>query len=494
MISKVIISATSSQLQKPAEILRDKIAKTFGIGLETAERTLKVTTQLALRQAIHPIHHRYMTQVPQLRYPRLSGQHGKFHTDTFFSSTPSLSKYTMGQMYTNDVNFTKFYPMKKKSEAPDSLILFMQDIGIPSELHSDDAKELTQGKMGDLARQFWIKTTQSEPYSPWQVRAELCIREVKKAVKHAMARTKAPKRLWDYCTTYQCELRNLIAHPQFNLQGRTPYEMVTGHTPDISEYLDFAWYDTIWYYDQDTPFPASPRKLGKWLSVAHRVGQALCYYILTAQGQPIVRSSIQPVTKEEWRMDTIKEQVQELNKSIIDKIGTVDLTDIPIELQDEYDQYAPMEPEADRPDRDEFTAETYDALISAEVLMPKGGILIPAKVIGRKHDLQGQPLELANANPILDTRVYDVQFPDGHTESYAANTIVENMYAQVDSEGNQFLLLSKITDHRSDTTAIHMDDKFIQQGNNRLCIRQQKVGSYKYNGKMAHPPGNRFKI
>jgi hypothetical protein len=56
----------------------------------------------------------------------------------------------MGQMYTNDVNFTKFYPMKKKSEAPDSLILFMQDIGIPSELHSDDAKELTQGKMGAI--------------------------------------------------------------------------------------------------------------------------------------------------------------------------------------------------------------------------------------------------------------------------------------------------------------------------------------------------------
>jgi hypothetical protein len=69
----------------------------------------------------------------------------------------------------------------------------MQDIGIPAELHSDDAKELTMGKMGDLAWQFWIKTTQSEPYSPWQVRAELCIREVKKAVRHAMTKTRAPK-------------------------------------------------------------------------------------------------------------------------------------------------------------------------------------------------------------------------------------------------------------------------------------------------------------
>jgi hypothetical protein len=82
----------------------------------------------------------------------------------------------MGQMFTNDVHFTKFYLMRAKSEAPDALISFMQDIGIPSALHSDDAKELTQGHMGELLRKFWLKGTQSEPYSPWQVRTELCIK------------------------------------------------------------------------------------------------------------------------------------------------------------------------------------------------------------------------------------------------------------------------------------------------------------------------------
>jgi hypothetical protein len=369
----VKIHATYSQKRKPNEALRDKVSQTFGIGLETADRTIQATTQLAIRHAIHPIHRRYRTQVAQLRYPRLSGRHGKFHTDTFFSSTASLSNCAMGQMYTNDVNFTKFYPMKKKSDAPDTLISFMQDIGIPSELHSDDAKELTLGKMGDLARQFWIRTTQSEPYSPWQVRAELCIREVKKAVRHAMLKTRAPKRLWDYCTTYQCELRNIIAHPQFNLQGRTPYEVVTGRTPDISEYLDFAWYDTIWYYEQDTAFPESGRKMGKWLGVAHRVGQALCYYVLNAQGKPIVRSTVQALTDDEWKTESIQESIKMLNKNIIDKIGIVDLSDIPEELQDEYDPYEPSELEADHQEPDDFTAETYDALISAEVLLPKRG-------------------------------------------------------------------------------------------------------------------------
>jgi len=28
----------------------------FGVGIDTAKRTLMVTTQLALRQTIHPIH------------------------------------------------------------------------------------------------------------------------------------------------------------------------------------------------------------------------------------------------------------------------------------------------------------------------------------------------------------------------------------------------------------------------------------------------------
>jgi hypothetical protein len=56
----------------------------------------------------------------------------------------------MGQMFTNNVHFTKFYPMRVKSDAPDELISFMQDIGIPSDLYSDDAKELTQGRMGEF--------------------------------------------------------------------------------------------------------------------------------------------------------------------------------------------------------------------------------------------------------------------------------------------------------------------------------------------------------
>ena len=32
-----------------------------------------------------------------------------------------------------------------------------------------------------------------------------------------------------------------------DLQGRTPIEALTGETLDISQYLDFGFYDRIWF-------------------------------------------------------------------------------------------------------------------------------------------------------------------------------------------------------------------------------------------------------
>jgi len=258
----------------------------------------------------------YGIEVAQLWYLRLGGPHGKFHTGIFFASVPSLSNCTMGQMYTNDLTFSTLNHMIL---IPDTLIPFIQDIGIPSELHSDDAKELTQGKMKDLLEKFWIKGTQSEPYSPWQVRVELCIREVKRAVRHSLETSRALKHLWDYCTKYHCELHNLTAHPIFILQDRTPYEWVVGRTPDISEYIDYQWYETVWYLDRDAEFPNNKKKLGKWLGIAHNVGQALCYYILPSSGHPIVHSKIQALSNDQRQSTEIQQAVRDLHQAISDK-------------------------------------------------------------------------------------------------------------------------------------------------------------------------------
>ena len=65
----------------------------------------------------------------------------------------------------------------------------------------------------------------------------------------------------------------------------------------------------------------------------------------------------------------------------------------------------------------------------------------------RLKDANGLPIGTANENPILYTRVYEVEYVDGHKASLTANAIAQNMFAQVDDEGNRHLLFEKIIDH-----------------------------------------------
>jgi hypothetical protein len=109
-----------------------------------------------------------------------------------------------------------------------------------------------------------------------------------------------------------------------------------------------------------------------------------------------------------------------------------------------------MEPEPCKPDIYVLGENVCDNLISAEVMPPVDGILIPAKVTGCKRDAVGQPMGNPNANPVLDTQVYEVTFPDDHTSEYAANIIIKNTFWQVDSEGNTHLYFQEINDHRCD--------------------------------------------
>jgi hypothetical protein len=86
-------------------------------------------------------------------------------------------------------------------------------------------------------------------------------------------------------------------------------------------------------------------------------------------------------------------------------------------------------------------------------------------MIKRMQGLDGEPIGRAHANPLFDTREYEIEFTDGTTEKYQVNIIAENMFAQVDSEGNQYLLLQEITDHKKDNSAISISDGKISSAN-----------------------------
>ncbi len=77
-----------------------------------------------------------------------------------------------------------------------------------------------------------------------------------------MHRSGAHKRLWDFCLEYVSELRSRTALGLPSLNGRTPHELVTGDTPDISEWTEFSFYQPVYYY-HSSDFP-EPRGGGSW--------------------------------------------------------------------------------------------------------------------------------------------------------------------------------------------------------------------------------------
>ncbi|KAL7551889.1 hypothetical protein ACHAWF_015100, partial [Thalassiosira exigua] len=90
-------------------------------------------------------------------------------------------------------------------------------------------------------------------------------------------------------------------------------------------------------------------------------------------------------------------------------------------------------------------------------------------------DKNGRPIGKAHSNPMLDTRVYEVQLEDGTHEYLMANKIAENLYAQVDDEGREILYFADIVDHRKDSTALTEENGFIKvQGGGSKCIKTTK--------------------
>ena len=75
----------------------------------------------------------------------------------------------------------------------------------------------------------------------------------------------------------------------------------------------------------------------------------------------------------------------------------------------------------------------------------------------------------ANENPILDTRVYEVKYVDGHKASLNANAIAQNMFAQVDDKGNRHVLFDEIINHCHTVLDLKQADAFTvtSKGNRR---------------------------
>ena len=235
-------------------------------------------------------------------------------------------------------------------------------------------------------------------------RAETEIREIKTKWKTWMRSNQVPARLWDYGLVYIAEIQSILAR---GVDKRPGLEKLTGETIDISEWLDFDFYDRVWYWDQKKmDMTEEQAKIGRWLGIAHRVGSDMSYWILTESGKVIARSTVQNITTTDIATDEMKNRVATFDANLLTRLDDenfhVDLPSHVLYLQD--DDMAPkpdlraVPPDAEygdmlmqdpKSEADDIEFETFDQYLGAEFLVNANGETAMATVSKRVKDNEG---------------------------------------------------------------------------------------------------------
>jgi hypothetical protein len=169
----------------------------------------------------------------------------------------------------------------------------------------------------------------------------------------------------------------------------------------------------------------------------------MTYWILTKDGKVIARSTVQHITMTDMAQDAVKVSVQEFEAAMLAKFNDEAHTNEEpgIFYIDDGDMLHEPKPDID-------DVETYDCYLNAEIIVDRGGEQVRARVAKRLRSDTGELIGRQHSNPLLDTREYECITEDGTTERYTANIIAENIYSQCDTEGNSFLVLQEIADHK----------------------------------------------
>ena len=213
---------------------------------------------------------------------------GRFATDTFYADMKSLHANTCCQIYSHKAGFQACYPKPnaKGDTLGETLDDFVHDFGAPEHLtfngFSSQVGKNTKFHKG--LRKYKIDYHVSAPRRPNENPAEDAIREVQRRFYRVKNRMKVPDRIWDYLAVWICETGNISVSSSRYADGRTSLEIITGETPDISEYLDFSFYDWVVYRNNASLGETS---LGRWIGVSHKVEQLMTYWILPISGIPI---------------------------------------------------------------------------------------------------------------------------------------------------------------------------------------------------------------
>ena len=229
------------------------------------------------------------------------------------------------------------------------------------------------------------------------------------------------------------------------------------------------------------------KQLGRWLGVAENVGPIMTFWILNAKGSPIPRSTVIALSSMEMDLKHIQDRMSAFNTNIHLKLSSkkrvvpdrnsdpndvllIDVQQVSRSLQRTYTtrdlwegdvQSIPYEPSCE-----ESAMEELDEHIGQRIPLKKSDGPVVVKVVSRYRDAGGNLVGKSNPQPQLDTRIYNVEFPDGHYERYSSNVLTEALSEAIDPDGYETSYIKEICGYqRDEREAIprnkgHMYNKF----------------------------------
>jgi hypothetical protein len=118
-------------------------------------------------------------------------------------------------------------------------------------------------------------------------------------------------------------------------------EEITGQTTDISYWLDFEFYDTVWVLNRTSmkmDTVDDERLPAKWLGVLHHVGSDLSYWLLLGSCKIYSRRSVQHVTQSDMRDVILKKRINEFEETLEEQLNNENFqseeTDVDFYLED----------------------------------------------------------------------------------------------------------------------------------------------------------------
>jgi hypothetical protein len=469
----------------------EHISKIWRIPFDDAVKTLGATTQFIKQSADSSLSRNAGTNDRAVRYTRLNST---FFTDTMFATKPakSLRGNTCCQVFFSDVDYMAVYPMKKESEYPLALKLFAKEVGAPNILVCDGSKTQNQRDVKTFLTQIGTTLKTLEAETQWANRAELGVGLIKESTRKDLRDSGSPIVLWDYCMERRALIYNVTSKKLFQLHGSNPHTVTFGTQADISNFCNFGWYEWVYYRDQSASYPFQKECLGRCLGPAKNEGNVMANWILTQRGQVIPRRSIRRLTKDESSGSNEVEAAKRAayTADITSRLGdSVKLPRTPLPHQIEPDWNVEPYGDDETPTNEPFEADLVDAggrplmltsltdaLINSEVLLDKDDSTAIARVVRRAVNSQGKVIGAWDANPVLNTLVYECEFDDGTVKEYSANTIASNIYEEGDADGFSSALLHTIVDHKSSGEAIKMTDKYYHTKTGTRRMRQTTVG------------------